>query len=100
MPHRQVEFHPEAAAEAEEPWRGTANRSVRAASEFLGELDRAVAAILQYPGRWPEMRAGIRRYPLKRFPFVVYREVLSLIQVLAIAHGRRRPGYWEGREQH
>jgi len=53
MPDRQVEFHPEAAAEAEAALTWYRERSVRAASEFLGELDRAIAAILRYPGRWP-----------------------------------------------
>ncbi len=28
--------------------------------------------------------------------FVVFREANSRIEVLAIAHGRRRPGYWLG----
>jgi hypothetical protein len=35
---------------------------------------------------------------MHRFPFaVVYRELPSVIQVLAVAHGHRRPGYWKTR---
>ena len=36
---------------------------------------------------------------VKRFPYVVYfREFDDVIWVIAIAHGRRRPGYWKGRK--
>jgi len=56
---------------------------------------RAVAAS---PRRWPNYLHGTRKYVLDRFPYsVVYRELPSVIQVLAIAHGRRRPGYWKNR---
>jgi hypothetical protein len=35
---------------------------------------------------------------LRRFPFaIVYREKQDAIQILAIAHGHRRPKYWKRR---
>ena len=35
---------------------------------------------------------------MQRFPFnVLYREAGNTVQVLAVAHHRRRPGYWLGR---
>jgi hypothetical protein len=35
---------------------------------------------------------------MRRFPYlVVYREVSTGLQVIAVAHGRRRPGYWKNR---
>jgi hypothetical protein len=40
----------------------------------------------------------IRRAMFKVFHFdLVYREVDGLVQVLAIAHHRRQPGYWVAR---
>ena len=40
----------------------------------------------------------IRRRPVRRFPYhVVYMELSDRLQMLAIAHDRRRPGYWVGR---
>jgi len=81
MPDRQVEFHPEAAAEAEAALTWYRERSVRAASEFLGELERAIAAILRYPGRWPEMRGWNSPISLETISInVVYREVSWAIQ--------------------
>lgn len=41
---------------------------------------------------------GTRRILLHRFPyFIVFRELLHEIQVIAIAHAKRRPGYWTPR---
>jgi hypothetical protein len=43
-------------------------------------------------------RLGTRRLVLRRFPFaIVYRLAGEFVLVLAIAHMRRRPGYWRGR---
>jgi len=71
-------------------------RSERAALRFAREVGRAVASIADAPERSPAGASGTRRFLLQRFPFaVVYRELPSIIQVLAVAHGRRRPGYWK-----
>jgi hypothetical protein len=41
---------------------------------------------------------SVRRFLLKRFPFaIVYEVVSSDIQILAVAHARRRPQYWKKR---
>jgi len=35
---------------------------------------------------------------LRRFPFlIVYREVSDVIEIVALAHGRRKPFYWKQR---
>ena len=40
----------------------------------------------------------IRRAMFKVFHFdIIYREVDGLVQVLAVAHHRRQPGYWVSR---
>ena len=41
---------------------------------------------------------GTRRILLDRYPyFVVFRELPRKIEIIAIAHCKRRPGYWKGR---
>jgi toxin ParE1/3/4 len=41
---------------------------------------------------------GTRKYLLRRFPYaVIYRVTDEAIEVVAVAHGRRRPGYWKTR---
>ena len=73
-------------------------RSEPAAQEFVAEVDRAIDRVIKSPRRWPAVEHGTRRFILQRFPFaVIYREKDSSIQILAFAHGHRRPGYWKAR---
>ena len=98
MGSKEVEFHEAASLEYEAAFAWYFERSERAASRFAREVERAVASIAEAPERSPSGIQGTRRLLLQRFPFaVVYRELPSVIQVLAVAHGRRRPGYWKKR---
>ena len=82
---------------AAEPW--YRRRSPAAADNFIRELRRAVALIAESPTRWPPGRRNTRRYVLRRFPFsVAYRIEDSGVCIVAIAHARRRFGYWRDRE--
>ena len=93
-----VELHPEAVADAEAALAWYQERSPRAAELLARELEKAIEAISGTPHRWPPYEQGTRRFLLRRFPyFIVYREKAGTIQVLAVAHGRRRPGYWRHR---
>lgn len=94
----RVEFHPEAFEEARAAYQWYSERSRAAACAFMKELTAAVGAVAESPKRWPASSHGTRRYLLKRFPFlVVYRCFSDHLEVLALAHGRRRPGYWRSR---
>ena len=93
-----LEIHPRAVAEARRSRRWYARRSVDAASRFMAELDRAIDGITLAPQSWPSYLHGTRVFRLRRFPFlVIYRESLDVIQIIAVAHGRRKPGYWRRR---
>jgi plasmid stabilization system protein ParE len=93
-----LEFHPDARIDALEAYDWYAERSQEAAGAFQQELEDAGRAIRRSAERWAKYLFGTRRYLLKRFPFVVvYRETVQRIEIVAVAHGRRRPGYWKGR---
>jgi plasmid stabilization system protein ParE len=98
MSPRQIDVHPEAVAEARATAQWYRERSALAADAFLAEPDGAVETIAKNPEMYPNYVQGTRRYLLQRFPFyLVYREIAGKLEVVAIAHGRRRPGYWEKR---
>ena len=98
MPPTKVSFHPEAAEEVETARQWYAERSPPAAKAFLVELDLAVERVREAPHRWPWYDKGVRRYILPRFPFsMIYRMKAELIEVVAVAHHRRKPGYWKSR---
>lgn len=93
----ELRLHPGAVAEARAARLWYAERSPRAADAFLADLERALEHIVEAPARWP-LRAGVRRFVMRRFPFViVYRATDTTVDVVAIAHARRRPGYWQPR---
>jgi len=93
-----LEFHPDARIDALEAYDWYAERSQQAADTFHEELQVAGRAIQQSSERWANYLFGTRRYLMKRYPFVVvYRLAADRIEIMAVAHGRRKPGYWKGR---
>ncbi len=98
MAAKPLEIHPSALAELKSALIWYLERNETAADKFVVELDRAMDLMIESPRRWPVGEHGSRKFVLRRFPFaIVYREKQAAIQVLAIAHGRRRPGYWKDR---
>ena len=98
MAAKRLDIHPAALAEFKAALTWYLERSETAALNFVAELDRAVDLVTKSPRRWPVGEYATRKFVLNRFPFaVIYREKDASVQVLAIAHGHRRPGYWRGR---
>ena len=71
--------------------------------ELLASLEEARIGLVDSPGVFPlvpevSIRLGVRRCPVPRFPFsLVFVELADEMRVLAVAHSRRRPGYWRSR---
>ena len=99
MPTSSAEFHDEATAEYEAAFDWYLERSPDAALGFDAEVDSALAQIIAAPRRWAAGPHSTRRFLLRKFPFtLIYRERVSgTIQIVAVAHTSRRPGYWKGR---
>ena len=98
MTANPVEFHEAAAAEYEAAFAWYLERSETAAARFAAEVRRALDLISAAPHRWPAHTHQTRRFVLRHFPFaVIYRMSSTAVQVLAMAHGHRRPGYWKKR---
>jgi hypothetical protein len=68
-------------------------------ARYLAEVTAALEYICEAPHHFPIARPpALRRLGLKRFPFTIFfRELSDVIQVVAVAPHRRRPGYWSGR---
>jgi hypothetical protein len=95
----EVRFHRLAAREYEETRAWYERRRDRLGDAFTNEVDRAIVRIAKDPTRWPVSFVKFRRVRLRRFPYVLYYHVVhaSQVLVLAVAHTRRRPGYWRRR---
>ena len=65
---------------------------------FVDAVRDATTMVREAPKRWRMVR-GTRRYLLGRFPFaIVYRETSEEeVEVVAVAHLKRRQRYWSKR---
>ena len=93
-----VEFHPDAEQELSEAAfyydgevRGLGNR-------FLTEVRRVTMLLDENPGMGQRIDEQLHRAVLRRFPFsLINAQQLGEVFILAVAHQRRRPGYWRAR---
>lgn len=70
----------------------------RLGEEFLLELSESFQRIRKNPFSYKIHFDDFRRHLMERFPYAVfYRVEHQLVTVFAVAHLRRRPGYWEDR---
>ncbi len=98
MANKPIRFHPEAEAEYLAALAWYRERSRIAATNFEGAVGAAVDRIRKAPDRWPAYFDEFRKYVLREFPFsIVYQGFSDEITIFAVAHGRRRPGYWRSR---
>jgi toxin ParE1/3/4 len=66
--------------------------------DFAAEVELSLEAVRTAPKRWPLRPDGTRRYLMPRFPYVVvYLHLQDQIWVIALAHCKRRPGFWAQR---
>ena len=65
---------------------------------FLDCVEDAISRIEENPGLYPFVDGDTRRCLTKRFPFgIMYYIANEAIEVVAIAHLKRKPGYWAGK---
>lgn len=99
-PRPALIIHPEAADEARRARLWYEARSTPAARNFAQKLEVAIDHILDSPEGWPFIDEPYRRYLMHRFPFgLIYRYDSDgdTVTIFAVAHLKRRPGYWTDR---
>jgi len=95
---KPVAFLPEAEQEMLEAARYYESQAAGLGEDYLSEIERAVAAIAESPKTWPIIEGNLRRRLVRRFPFgILYCVEPEEIVIIAIAHLRRKPGYWRER---
>lgn len=64
--------------------------------EFLDELRATYGRVIDGPLKYKELRSGIRRALVKRFPYAIYFAVEGdVIVVLTVLHASRDPAEWQ-----
>jgi plasmid stabilization system protein ParE len=95
---RSYFFHPEAITEADVAAVFYEERQKGLGARFVAALDDAIDRICRNPKIYKQVEAGARKCRLMRFPYgVIFREGEEAIEIIAVMHLRREPGYWRAR---
>ena len=91
-----VQFRSAAARELIAAFRYYEGRYPGRGTRFLEAVENALGEVARAPRRHPLHYApDIRSRKVKRFPYrIVYVELEGTIDVVAVAHAKRRPAYW------
>lgn len=77
----------------------TRHLSLGWATRFLDDVERAIELVGESPRIGASAGRGFRKTILRRFPLsIIYVDRDEEIVIVAVAHHRRRPGFWRGRQ--
>jgi plasmid stabilization system protein ParE len=94
----KVEFHPAASQELEAASSFYESRRTGLGEELADEVEDVCLLLSEYPAIGRKADDAHRSVPLRRFPFILfYRVRETVVQIVAVAHKRKRPGYWRRR---
>jgi plasmid stabilization system protein ParE len=94
----RVKLHPHARAELRAARKWYYERSPLSAFAFVQTVAIAISRIREASNTFPLADHGTRKFVLQRFPFnIFYLSRETEIVVVAVAHQKRRPGYWSSR---
>jgi len=91
-----VLFHRLAAVEYRTAIAWYRKRSPNATQRFRAEIRRLTERIAAAPFQGTPFQGAYHWMRVRRLPYVVYYEIRdpTLVVIYAVAHGRRRAGYW------
>jgi plasmid stabilization system protein ParE len=97
---KAVIFHPSAEQELVDAAAYYEEQRPELGLAYLEEVEHAVNFLACYPEVGLKVRGSMRRLVLPRFPYSLLYRVLEdeQIRILAVAHHKRRPQYWQGRK--
>jgi mRNA-degrading endonuclease RelE of RelBE toxin-antitoxin system len=94
----QVRFLPSAKAEADEAVAYFDEQLNGLGDRFEQDLQDTVGFVREHPFSGKRLSNHVRRFRLHTFRYnVIYVVDGDEIVIVAVAHHRRRPGYWRGR---
>ena len=100
---RRAQLQPEAVTEFLDAVRFYEQQQAGLGEQFEAEVAHAVDDVIWNPDSWPELTGRprstvVRSRRVARFPYrIVYFVNDDTIVVVAVAHERRHPGYWNPR---
>ena len=95
----KIRWHKEARLEAEVAANFYREKQRGLEVRFLDSLEDAVRRIQRHPMMYRKVEGDLRKCKLPHFPYgVIYRVRPESIEIIAVMHIRRAPGYWKQRK--
>jgi toxin ParE1/3/4 len=93
-----IELSDEAEVDFDKSYEFYYEDSPKVADTFFKRINLGFENIKQNPTSFPIAHKDVRKYVVKKFPFVIYYRIIdSIIQVIAIFHTSRNPEIWNDR---
>jgi toxin ParE1/3/4 len=93
-----IEISGEAETDLDNSYEYYYDESPKVADAFFQRINSSLETIKKTPLSFPEIHKSLRKYTVKKFPFVIYYQVFdSTIKVIAIFHTSRNPKIWTER---
>lgn len=95
---RTFQFHPQARSEFLDAIAYYEEHGQGLGTAFNEEVRTSIDQVITNPWIGARYKAGTRRVLLRRFPFyLIYSVQAEVVTIIAVAHQRRRPGFWDRR---
>lgn len=95
---KRLRLHPEAETELVEAAAYYESQQAGLGTRFLDAIEDALRRVRNNPLLYREVETDVRRCLVRIFPYgVLFRIQPEVIEVVAIMHLHREPGYWRSR---
>ena len=94
----EAEIHPLAARELDAAVEFYEEQVHGLGRRFLDAVEKSIEQILQFPEACPVIGDTVRQKPISRFPYSLFYSLEEdRVLFVAVAHQKRKPGYWTER---
>ena len=91
-------FHPEAMAEADAAAQFYEEQQPGLGRRFVDALSDAITRIRRNPQLYRRVSGNMKKCRMLRFPYgVIFRDQEECLEIIAVMHLKRKPGYWKSR---
>ena len=91
-------FHPSAESEYLSQVAYYEEKRAGLGAYFISDFEGTMSKVMEKSKMYKQVEENIHLVSMKIFPFnLLYQELNDQVQVLAVAHKRRRPNYWKER---
>jgi len=93
-----VVFHPQAKQELNHTVKYYESQHKGLGKRFLIYFQNSILKIQSFPLMYHQIEENLRQCRLSRFPYgIIYRLKDEQIEIIAVMHTHRKPGYWKER---